>query len=180
MGVIEAHEQKARPDPSPADRAIGRRFEGRVAYVTEAPRASAAAERFTRGGARTIVADLDQSGAEAVSSSLPAGALPNMIPYSFSKAGLVGLTRAAAIEYAANGIRVNAPAPAGVMTALVAGHVARVRDPDAMRRLLESQTPIAGMPAPRDVPAVVAFLASDDARWVTGHTLPIDGGFHAR
>jgi NAD(P)-dependent dehydrogenase (short-subunit alcohol dehydrogenase family) len=36
------------------------------------------------------------------------------------------------------------------------------------------------MPAPGDVAAVVAFLASDDARWVTGHTLPIDGGLHAR
>lgn len=125
MGVIEAHEQKARPDPSPADRAIGRRFEGRVAYVTEAPRASAAP------------------------------------PRSGSRAGEHGPS-------------------SPISTALVAGHVARVRDPDAMRRLLESQTPIAGMPAPGDVPAVVAFLACDDARWVTGHTLPIDGGFRAR
>ena len=54
------------------------------------------------------------------------------------------------------------------------------RLPDAMRRLLETQTPIPGMPTPEDVAAVVAFLASDDARWITGHTLPIDGGFHAQ
>ena len=103
-----------------------------------------------------------------------------MTPYSFSKAGLVGLTRAAAIEYAAHGIRVNAIAPTAVMTDLVAGHIARAPDPEAMRRLLETQTPIPGMPTPEDVAAVVAFLASDDARWITGHTLPIDGGFHAQ
>ncbi len=114
------------------------------------------------------------------SSSTGLAGKPNMAPYSFSKAGLVGLTRAAAIEYAEQGIRVNAVAPTAVMTVLVAGHIARAPDPDAMRRLLESQTPIPGMPTPEDVAAVVAFLASDDARWITGHTLPIDGGFHAR
>jgi NAD(P)-dependent dehydrogenase (short-subunit alcohol dehydrogenase family) len=114
------------------------------------------------------------------SSSTGLAGKPNMTPYSFSKAGLVGLTRAAAIEYAEHGIRVNAVAPTAVMTELVAGHIARAPDPDAMRRLLESQTPIPGMPTPEDVAAAVAFLASDDARWITGHTLPIDGGFHAR
>jgi NAD(P)-dependent dehydrogenase (short-subunit alcohol dehydrogenase family) len=114
------------------------------------------------------------------SSSTGLAGKPNMTPYSFSKAGLVGLTRAAAIEYAQHGIRVNAVAPIAVMTEMVAGHIARAPDPDAMRRLLESQAPIPGMPTPEDVAAVVAFLASDDARWITGHTLPIDGGFHAR
>ena len=114
------------------------------------------------------------------SSSTGLAGKPNMTPYSFSKAGLVGLTRAAAIEYAAHGIRVNAIAPTAVMTDLVAGHIARAPDPEAMRRLLETQTPIPGMPTPEDVAAVVAFLASEDACWITGHTLPIDGGFHAR
>jgi NAD(P)-dependent dehydrogenase (short-subunit alcohol dehydrogenase family) len=131
---------------------------------------------------RGIRAMLDGRGGAIVntSSSTGLGGKPNMTPYSFSKAGLVGLTRAAAIEYAEHGIRVNAVAPTAVMTDMVAGHIARAPDPDAMRRLLESQTPIPGMPTPEDVAAVVAFLASDDARWITGHTLPIDGGFHAR
>ena len=105
---------------------------------------------------------------------------PNLTPYTFSKAGLIGLTRAAAIEYAPHGIRVNAVAPTAVMTDLLAGHIARAPDPEAMRRLLESQTPMPGLPVPADVAAAVAFLASDDARWITGHTLPIDGGFHAQ
>jgi NAD(P)-dependent dehydrogenase (short-subunit alcohol dehydrogenase family) len=258
---------------SPTERSIGRRFEGKVAFVTGAASGlgRAAAERFAREGARVVVADIDHSGAEAVAGTLPdalavqvdtadgaavehsfevaldafgaidalfnnagivgeqmplhsttddawrrvmavnadgtfhvlraglrtmlagrGGAIvntssstglagkPNMTPYTFSKAGIVGLTRAAAIEYAAHGIRVNAIAPTAVMTDLVAGHIARAPDPEAMRRLLEAQTPIPGMPTPEDVAAVVAFLASDDARWITGHTLPIDGGFHAQ
>jgi NAD(P)-dependent dehydrogenase (short-subunit alcohol dehydrogenase family) len=131
---------------------------------------------------RGLAAMLDGRGGAIVNTSSSTGLAgkPNMTPYSFSKAGLVGLTRAAAIEYAAHGIRVNAVAPTAVMTELVAGHIARAPDPDAMRRLLETQTPIPGMPTPEDVAAVVAFLASDDARWITGHTLPIDGGFHAQ
>ena len=132
-----------------------------------------------RAGLKAMIAGRGGAIVNTSSSSGLAGK-PNMTPYSFSKAGLVGLTRAAAIEYAERGIRVNAIAPTAVMTELVAGHIARAPDPEAMRRLLESQTPIPGMPTPDDVAAVVAFLASDDARWITGHTLPIDGGFHAR
>jgi len=114
------------------------------------------------------------------SSSTGLAGKPNLSPYTFSKAGIVGITRAAAVEYASHGIRVNAIAPTAVMTEMVRGHIERAPDPEATRRLLESQTPIPGMPTPDDVAAVVAFLASDDARWITGHTLPIDGGFHAR
>jgi NAD(P)-dependent dehydrogenase (short-subunit alcohol dehydrogenase family) len=131
-----------------------------------------------RAGLKAMTAGRGGAIVNTSSSSGLAGK-PNMTPYSFSKAGLVGLTRAAAIEYAEQGIRVNAIAPTAVMTDLVAGHIARAPDPEAMRRLLESQTPMPGMPTPEDVAAVVAFLASDDARWITGHTLPIDGGFHA-
>ena len=104
---------------------------------------------------------------------------PNLTPYTFSKAGLIGLTRASAIEYAERGIRVNAVAPTSVMTELVLGFIEQAADPAAMRARMESQTPIPGLPAPEDVAAAVAFLASDDARWITGHTLPVDGGFHA-
>ncbi len=131
---------------------------------------------------RGIAAMLERGGGAIVNAASSTGLAgkPNLTPYSFSKAGLIGLTRAAAIEYAAHGIRVNAVAPTAVMTDLLAGHIARAADPDAMRRMLESQTPMPGLPAPEDVAAAVAFLASDDARWITGHTLPIDGGFHAR
>ena len=52
--------------------------------------------------------------------------------------------------------------------------------PIAMRQMLQSYNPIPGIPTPEDVAAAVAFLASDEARWITGHTLPIDGGYTAR
>jgi NAD(P)-dependent dehydrogenase (short-subunit alcohol dehydrogenase family) len=115
-----------------------------------------------------------------MASSTALAGKPNLTPYTFAKAGLVGLTRSAAIEYAAHGIRVNAVAPTAVMTELVKAHIANAPDPEHTRAVIESQTPIPGLPAPEDVAAAVAFLASDDARWITGHVLPVDGGFHAR
>ena len=105
---------------------------------------------------------------------------PNLTPYTFAKAGLAGITRSAAIEYAARRIRVNAVAPTAVMTPLIATFIAAADDPEQMRAFLESQTPIPGLPQPEDVAAAVAFLASEDAKWITGHVLPVDGGFHAR
>ena len=101
---------------------------------------------------------------------------PNLSPYTFAKAGLVGLTRSAAIEYADRGIRVNAVAPTAVMTPLVRRHIEQAPDPAAMRALVEGLNPMPGIPEPSDVAGVVAFLASDDARWITGVTIPIDGG----
>ncbi|MGA3486978.1 SDR family NAD(P)-dependent oxidoreductase [Micromonosporaceae bacterium DT55] len=104
----------------------------------------------------------------------------NISPYTFTKAGTEGLTRAAAIEYARHNIRVNAVAPTLVMTSLLADFIADADDPEEMRRRLETFNPMPGVPAPEDVAAAVAFLASDDARWITGHTLPVDGGYLAR
>ncbi|MFC5950720.1 SDR family NAD(P)-dependent oxidoreductase [Pseudonocardia lutea] len=104
---------------------------------------------------------------------------PNMAPYSFSKAGIVGLTRSAAIEYAARGVRVNAVAPTAVRTPLVEQHIQNAPDPSAMKRGVTSQTPIPGLPTPADVAGVVAFLLSAEAAWITGLTVPVDGGYHA-
>ena len=131
---------------------------------------------------RGIRALLAGSGGAVVNTSSSTGLAgkPNMTPYMFSKAGLVRLTRSAAIEYATHGIRVNAVAPTAVLTPLMEAHIARAPDPVAMRQLLEHQTPIPGMPLPEDVAAVVAFLASHEARWINGLTVPIDGGFHAQ
>jgi NAD(P)-dependent dehydrogenase (short-subunit alcohol dehydrogenase family) len=188
--MTEAPEQQRRPDAWPAQAAIGRRFEGKVAFVTGGASGlgRAAAERFAREGARVVVADLDRSGAETVAATLPDALAVHVdtadgaaVDRSFE----VALESFGLIDVIFNNAGVVGPpappvAPTAVMTELVAGHIARAPDPDAMRRLLETQTPIPGMPTPEDVAAVVAFLASDDARWITGHTLPIDGGFHAQ
>lgn len=113
-------------------------------------------------------------------STVGLAAQENISPYTFTKAGLVGLTKSAAVEYAKSKIRVNAVAPTAVRTALVEHFIATAEDPQAMSDLMENFNPIPGMPDPEDVANAVAFLASDDARWITGHTLPIDGGYVAR
>jgi NAD(P)-dependent dehydrogenase (short-subunit alcohol dehydrogenase family) len=114
-----------------------------------------------------------------MSSSSGLSGKPNLAPYGFSKAGIVGLTRTAAVEYAAHGIRVNAVAPSAVRTPLVEAHIRAAPDPAATERLMESQSPLPGMGTPEDVAAVIAFLLSDDAARITGLTVPVDGGYHA-
>jgi NAD(P)-dependent dehydrogenase (short-subunit alcohol dehydrogenase family) len=125
---------------------------------------------------------LKTGGGSIVNTSSTAGLTGqvNISPYTFAKAGLVGLTRSAAIEYAAQNIRINAIAPTVVWTPLVERFAQSAPDPVAMRAAMENYNPMPGIPMPEDVAAVVAFLASDEARWITGHTLPIDGGYCAQ
>jgi NAD(P)-dependent dehydrogenase (short-subunit alcohol dehydrogenase family) len=104
----------------------------------------------------------------------------NMSPYTFVKAGIIGLTRSAAIEYADKNVRVNAVAPTAVLTPLVENFANSAPDPDAIWAGLNAFNPMPGIPTADDVAAVVAFLASDEAKWITGHTVPIDGGYCAR
>ncbi|MEU5938537.1 glucose 1-dehydrogenase [Micromonospora sp. NPDC047548] len=128
-------------------------------------------EAMLRGGGGAIV---------NTSSTTGLAAQENISPYTFTKAGIVGLTRSAAVEYAARGIRVNAIAPTVVMTPLVAHFIDSAPDPGEMRARMESFNPKPGIPTPDDVAGVVVFLCSDDAAWITGHTIPIDGGYTAR
>jgi NAD(P)-dependent dehydrogenase (short-subunit alcohol dehydrogenase family) len=129
-----------------------------------------------------IAAMLKTGGGNVVNTSSTAGLAGqlNISGYTFAKAGIIGLTRSAALEYADRGIRVNAIAPTVVWTALVENFANTAPDPAAMREMMQNFNPMPGMPTAADVAAAVAFLASDDARWITGHTLPIDGGYTAR
>ena len=74
----------------------------------------------------------------------------------------------------------NAIAPTVVWTPLVERFAQTAPDPAAMRAAMENYNPMPGIPQAEDVAAVVAFLASDEAQWITGHTLPIDGGYCAQ
>lgn len=90
--------------------------------------------------------------------------------YSASKAGILGLMRSAARELAPFGIRVNAVAPGPVATDMTASLA------DATRRRLEPSIPLGRFARPEEIASAVAFLVSDDAAYVTGQTLRIDGG----
>jgi NAD(P)-dependent dehydrogenase (short-subunit alcohol dehydrogenase family) len=130
----------------------------------------------------TIEAMLQGGGGSIVNTSSTAGLTGqiNISSYTFAKAGVIGLTRSAAIEYADKNIRVNAIAPTVVWTPMVENFANSAPDPAAMRAAMENYNPMPGIPTAEDVAAVVAFLASDDAKWITGHTVPIDGGYCAR
>jgi len=90
--------------------------------------------------------------------------------YSASKAGVIGLTRTLALEHAKFGITVNCVAPGPVMTRMLAGV------PEAIREKIVARVPAGRIAQPDEIAAVHAFLASDDAAFITGQVLFVDGG----
>lgn len=99
----------------------------------------------------------------------------NRAAYSTSKGAIVALTRNMAVDYAGAGIRVNCVCPGFTETPLTKGLLS---NPDSSARLT-SLHPLGRLGKPEDIAAAVTFLASDDAAWITGIVLPVDGGFTA-
>ena len=102
--------------------------------------------------------------------------LPTRNAYSAAKAGMLGLTRAMACEWARSGIRVNAVAPGYVRTELIA-ELERKGAIDA--KGIAQRTPLGRMADPSEVAEVIAFLVSQRASYITGAVLPVDGGWTA-
>jgi NAD(P)-dependent dehydrogenase (short-subunit alcohol dehydrogenase family) len=100
-------------------------------------------------------------------------AIPNQVPYVVSKGGINQLTKVMAVALAPHGIRVNAIGPGTILTELAK---AAVLTDDAARRKILSRTPLGRCGEPEEVAAVAAFLASDDASYLTGQTIYPDGG----
>jgi meso-butanediol dehydrogenase/(S,S)-butanediol dehydrogenase/diacetyl reductase len=97
-------------------------------------------------------------------------------PYCASKGGLVMLTRSLAVEYGKRGLRVNCVCPGGVMTPMTMSfRPPEGADPDLLRRMRL----VPQLAEPAEIAAAVAYLASDEARYVNGATLAIDGGLAA-
>lgn len=113
-----------------------------------------------------------------VSSVTGIRAFPNVLAYCASKAGVDQLTRCAALELAPKGIRVNAVDPGVVVSNL---HRRSGMAEDKYRAFLEhsrSTHPLGRVGQPEDIANAIVFLASDQSGWITGASLPIDGGRH--
>ena len=101
-------------------------------------------------------------------------AMPGRAPYAASKAGLVGLTRVLAIEWASRGVRVNAVLPGPTRTPMVEDAIARgILD----EQQIADRTPAGRLALPEEIAAAVCLLACAEAGFVTGQTLVVDGGY---
>ncbi|MEX0873683.1 MAG: SDR family NAD(P)-dependent oxidoreductase [Actinomycetota bacterium] len=105
--------------------------------------------------------------------------LRNRAAYCASKHGVIGLTRAIAADYAHEGIRCNAICPGTVDTEWIAKILADADDPESTRRAMEQRQLDGRMGSPDEVAAGIAFLASDDGRFVNGAAFVMDGGMTA-
>jgi NAD(P)-dependent dehydrogenase (short-subunit alcohol dehydrogenase family) len=103
--------------------------------------------------------------------------VPNITPYAASKHGLIGLTKAAALEYAKHGVRINAVCPGVIETPMIDRYTGG--DAEAVDGLLAAE-PVGRFGRPEEVAAAVLYLCSDEAGFVTGHSLAIDGGWTAQ
>ena len=102
--------------------------------------------------------------------------LPGRAMYHATKHGVIGLTKSAALEYAARGIRINAVCPGTIETPMVADML--VKEPEAMKEILRDQ-PIGRLGRPEEIAAAVLWLCSPSASFVIGHALAVDGGYTA-
>jgi NAD(P)-dependent dehydrogenase (short-subunit alcohol dehydrogenase family) len=111
----------------------------------------------------------------AISSVTASQGFAGRAAYSASKAAIEGMVRALAVEYAPR-IRVNSLSPGFIMTDIARRNIAQGF---ISNESIVSRTPLGRWGKPEDVAAAVSFLLSDDADWITGAAIPVDGGWLA-
>jgi NAD(P)-dependent dehydrogenase (short-subunit alcohol dehydrogenase family) len=130
-------------------------------------------------GCRAAVPAIRRSGGGAivnVSSITGIRGTENMVAYSASKSGIIAMTASLALDLAKDHIRVNAVCPAAIRTRMVTSWLSQSEDEEAAEAILLRKHPIGRLGEPREVASVIAFLASDDAGFMTGLAIPVDGG----
>jgi len=122
--------------------------------------------------ARAVLPGMRERGWGRVVNTSSIGALGNIgqANYSASKAGVIGLTKTLALEYAKYGVTVNCVAPGATMTRMMAGI------PDKIKEQIIARIPAGRVASPDEIAAVHCFLASDDAAYITGQVIFVDGG----
>ncbi len=130
-------------------------------------------------GCRAAIPALRRRGGGAIVNLASINALtgaPRAAAYAASKGGVRALTMALAVDHARENIRINCVCPGAVDTPLLEGVIAAAEDPAAMRAILAERHPMGRIARPEEVAAVIAFLASEDASFMTGLAIPVDGG----
>lgn len=127
---------------------------------------------------------LEQEGVGAIvntSSVNGLGGVPQNAPYAMAKAGILALTKSAALEYASRGIRINALVPGAFRTPMLEGVFEKVspEDPEAVAGSYAQQVPMGRIGRPEEAAAAVLWLCSDASSYLTGHSLIVDGGLTA-
>jgi meso-butanediol dehydrogenase / (S,S)-butanediol dehydrogenase / diacetyl reductase len=124
---------------------------------------------------------LEQGGGVIVNTASVAGmvGLRDRAAYCASKAAVIGLTKQVAVQYADRGIRCNCVCPGTVDSPWVGRLLDEAADPAAARAALVARQPLGRLAEPAEVAAAICYLASDEAAFVTGSTLVIDGGLLA-
>ncbi len=134
-----------------------------------------------RESIRRMMAQEPPGGSVIINGSISGLAgIPGQAPYAPSKGAVVQLTRQLAVEYAAKGIRVNCVCPGTVDTPVLRRGMAMSADPEGFLAMLIAGHPIGRIGRAEEIASAVAFLASDEASFITGAILPVDGGYTAR
>lgn len=124
-----------------------------------------------KGGGGTIVNVGSEAGIVGIK---------NQVAYNVSKSGVISLTKSAAIDFAADNVRVNCVCPGTTETPLVKAALNGTPEPEKARRELEAVRPANRLGRPEEIAAGILYLASDESLYATGSILSIDGGYTAQ